>query len=379
MILNKKLVVLSLILFFGTTVFAAPSAKDLAKIEAEMKQAQKQQEENQRKSQALDKEVKSVQKEMVSLAKTVRKHEDQLSLLEQKKKELEVQQKELESHLSLSSLQMAKLMQGMQTLALRPSEILLIQAETPVQMLRSHRLMQYSFPIVGHTQKQTQEDLNTLSQVKFDLQNKIVAIKTTTAELSDKNEQMEKLAQQKKVLQAQYTSNYEKSKAKAEKLAKEAKDLKDLLANIEREQQKKQALSKAKTKSFGTGAFAKARGSLAFPAQGHITQNFGDTTGASQSHAKGMVITTRGGAQVASPFDGTVLFAGPFQNYGKLVIIDHGDNYLTVLAGMDTITTSVGSQLLTGEPIGRMGTDYKALYLEIRQNGQAINPRPWFI
>ena len=358
---------------------AAPTAQDLAKIEAEIKQAKQQQAESQRKSQALDKEVKNVQKEMVSLAKSVRKHEDQLSLLEQKKKELESQQQQLESRLSLSSLQMARLMQGMQTLALRPSEILLVQAKTPIQMLRSHRLMQYSFPIVGGVQKQTQEDLNALSQVRLDLQNQISAIKTTAAELSDKNEQMEKLAQQKKVLQAQYTSTYEKSKAKAEQLAKEAKSLKDLLANIEKEQQKKKVATKTSTKGFGTGAFARARGSLAFPAQGRVTQNFGDTTGASQSHAKGMVLTTRGGAQVAAPFDGTVLFAGPFQNYGKLVIIDHGDNYLTVLAGMDTITTSVGSQLLTGEPIGRMGADYTALYLEVRQNGQAINPRPWFI
>ncbi len=375
----KKALVLALSLMIGSAAVAAPTAKDLAKIEAQIKQAKQQQAENQRKSQALDKEVKNVQKEMVSLAKSVRKHEDQLSLLEQKKKELQNQQDELEQKLSLSSLQMAKIMQGMQTLALRPSEILLIQAKTPIQMLRSHRLMQYSFPIVGGIQQQTQEDLNALSQVKMDLQTKISAIKTTTAELSDKNEQMEKLAQQKKVLQAQYASSYEKSKAKVEKLAKEAKSLKDLLASIEKEQQKKRAKAKTTTRGFGTGAFARARGSLPLPAQGRITQNFGDTTGASQSHAKGMVVTTRKLAQVAAPFDGTVLFAGPFQNYGKLVIIDHGDNYLTVLAGMDTITTSVGSQLLTGEPIGKMGTGYTSLYIEVRQNGQAINPRPWFV
>ena len=375
----KKALVLALSLMIGSAAVAAPTAKDLAKIEAQIKQAKQQQAENQRKSQALDKEVKNVQKEMVSLAKSVRKHEDQLSLLEQKKKELQNQQDELEQKLSLSSLQMAKIMQGMQTLALRPSEILLIQAKTPIQMLRSHRLMQYSFPIVGGIQQQTQEDLNALSQVKMDLQTKISAIKTTTAELSDKNEQMEKLAQQKKVLQAQYASSYEKSKAKVEKLAKEAKSLKDLLASIEKEQQKKRAKAKTTTRGFGTGAFARARGSLPLPAQGRITQNFGDTTGASQSHAKGMVVTTRKLAQVAAPFDGTVLFAGPFQNYGKLVIIDHGDNYLTVLAGMDTITTSVGSQLLTGEPIGKMGASYTSLYIEVRQNGQAINPRPWFV
>lgn len=365
-------------LFGSFAVFAAnPTANDLAKIEAEIKQAKAQQEENQRKSQAMDKEVKNVQKEMVNLANKVRKQEDQLSLLEQKKKELEKQQTELESRLSLSSRQIAKLMQAMQTLALRPREILLTQSETPIQMLRSYRLIQYSFPIIGGLKQDTLEDLNKLGQVKLELQSKITSIKTTTAELTDKNAQMEKLAKQKKVLQAQYTSNYEKSKAKAEKLAKEASNLKELLANIEKEQQKK-AVSKT-VHGFGSGAFAKARGSLTLPAQGYITQNFGDTTGASQSHAKGIVITTRKGAQVTAPFDGTVLFAGPFQNYGQLVIIDHGDNYLTVLSGMDTITTTVGSQLLTGEPIGHMSMNYVNLYLEVRQNGQAINPRPWFI
>ena len=376
MLQKKALILLLSILTYGIAL-AAPTEKDLAKIEAEIKQAKEQQAENQRKSQALDKEVKNVQKEMVNLANKVRKHEDQLSLLEQKKKELEKQQKELESHLSLSSKQMAKLMQAMQTLALRPREILLTQSETPIQMLRSYRLIQYSFPIIGGVQQSTLDDLNKLSQVKFELQSKISSIKTTTAELSDQNAQMEKLAQQKKVLQAQYASNYEKSKAKAEKLAKEASNLKELLASIQKEQQNKKLAQSAKT--IATGAFGKAKGSLALPAQGKITQNFGDTTGASQSHAKGMIITTRKGAQVTAPFDGTVLFAGPFQNYGQLVIIDHGDNYLTVLSGMDTISTTLGSQLLTGEPIGHMSSDYVNLYLEVRQNGQAINPRPWFI
>ena len=375
--MKKSIVILLQCCFLIGIAHATPTEKDLAKIEAEIKQAKEQQAENQRKSKAMDQEVKTVQKEMVNLANKVRKHEDQLSLLEQKKKELEKRQKELESNLSLSSKQMAKLMQAMQTLALRPREILLTQAATPIQMLRSYRLIQYSVPIVGGLKQTTLEDLNQLSQVKFELQSKIASIKTTTAELADKNEQMEKLAQQKKILQAQYASNYEKSKAKAEKLAKEASDLKELLANIQKEQQQKQAASIIQVS--GKGAFAKAKGSLAWPAQGKITQNFGDTTGASQSHAKGMIITTRKGAQVTAPFDGTVLFAGPFQNYGQLVIIDHGDNYLTVLSGMDTITTTLGSQLLTGEPVGHMSTDYVNLYLEVRQNGQAINPRPWFI
>ena len=368
---------LGFLCMMGQVAWAAPTQKDLAKLEAEIKQEQQAQAEHKRKSQALSQEVKTVQKEMVSLAKTVQKHENQLSLLEQKKKELEAKQSELEKSLSLSSKHLSKIMQAMQTLALRPSEILLVQADTPVQMLRSKQLMQYAFPIVGGIQKKTQEDLSQLSQVKHELQQKIASIKTTTAELTDKNEQMERMAQQKKVLQAQYASSYEQSKAKAERLAKEAKSLKELLASIEREQQKKQ-MQKPVT-GFGKGAFARIRGALPAPAQGRVTQHFGETTGASQSHAKGIVIATRPGAQVISPFDGTVLFAGPFQNYGQLIIIDHGDNYLTVLAGMGTISTAVGNQLLGGEPVGRMSFDYTNLYVEIRQNSQAIDPEPWFM
>ena len=370
--------VLVLLLCASVSVLATPSTSDLAKIEEQIKQEKKLQAESQRKSQALSKEVQSVQKEMVSLAKTVQKHENQLSLLEQKKKELEKQQKELEGRLSLSTNQLAKIMKGMQTLALRPSEILIVQSKTPVEFLRSKMLMQYSFPIVGGVQNQTREDLSKLSQVKQDLQNKIKAIKTTKAELADKNTKMEKLAKQKKVLQAHYASSYEQSKAKTEKLAKEAKDLKELLNNLEKERQKKK-IAKSLEKKIGTGAFARARGALSLPAQGKVTQQFGDMTGASRSHAKGIIVSTRRGGQVVAPFDGTVLFAGPFQNYGQLVIIDHGDNYLTVLAGMNTLNTTEGSQLLTGEPIGYMSDNYTNLYIEIRQNGQAIDPRPWFI
>ena len=64
---------------------------------------------------------------------------------------------------------------------------------------------------------------------------------------------------------------------------------------------------------------------------------------------------------------------------GHFKTIDHGDNYLTVMAGMDRIEASVGQQLLAGEPIGYMKRNYTNLYLELRHSGQAIDPRPWFV
>ena len=364
-------------LIYACAAESAPSVNDLHKLEEQIRQEELRQQESKKKSDELNKEVQNVQKQMVALAKTVRKQEGQLSLLEQKKKELEDQQRELDVRLSLTNQQLARIMLGMQTLALRPTELLLFESQTPINMLRSKQLMQYSFPIVGGIQEQTKLDLIQLSRVREDLQNKIQEIKVATAQLSEKNQNMGKLAKQKMILQAQYMSHYEKSKAKAQSLAKEAKDLKELLANLEKERAAQQARAQL-TPHVGQGAFFKAKGSLLWPVQGVVTQNFGDIVGSSGAHMKGIVIQTRPRAQITTPFDGTVLFAGPFQNYGQLIIIDHGDNYLTVMAGMDTIDAGVGQQLLAGEPVGYMKPNYTNLYFELRHAGQAIDPKGWF-
>ena len=377
MIKVKYLVYLFICFLYIGVAWAAPSVSDLHKLEEQIRQEEQRQKESKKKSDELNKEVQNVQKQMVALAKNVRKQEGQLSLLEQKKKELEDQQHELDLRLSLTNQQLARIMLGMQTLALRPTELLLFESKTPINMLRSKQLMQYSFPIVGGIQEQTRWDLSQLSRVREDLQNKIQEIKMATAQLSEKNQNMAKLAKQKMVLQAQYMSHYEKSKAKAQSLAKEAKDLKELLANLEKERAEQQARAKL-TPHVGQGAFFKAKGSLMLPVRGVITQNFGDIVGASGAHVKGIVIQTRPRAQITAPFDGTVLFAGPFQNYGQLIIIDHGENYLTVMAGMDTIDAAVGQQLLAGEPVGYMKQNYTNLYFELRHGGQAIDPKEWF-
>lgn len=124
--------------------------------------------------------------------------------------------------------------------------------------------------------------------------------------------------------------------------------------------------------------FSLAHGRLAFPARGKIVSGFGQTSG--DGHiAKGLTIRTRRDAQVIAPYDGQVVFAGPFRGYGLLLIIEHGEGYHTLLAGMARVDVNVGQRLVAGEPVGVMGqTDIKpALYVELRHDGQPVNPLPW--
>ena len=103
------------------------------------------------------------------------------------------------------------------------------------------------------------------------------------------------------------------------------------------------------------------------------SSNFGNTV-------RGIRLETRSEAQVVTPFDGKVVFAGPFRTYGQVLIIEHRGGYHTILAGLGLVDVVVGQWLLAGEPVGLMATPKVAkpiLYVELRRDGQPINPLPW--
>jgi septal ring factor EnvC (AmiA/AmiB activator) len=131
--------------------------------------------------------------------------------------------------------------------------------------------------------------------------------------------------------------------------------------------------------------FHQAKGQLPLPAAGIIDQEFNSPTQYG-GRSKGIVIKTRYGGQITSPCDGSVLFAGKFRSYGQLLIIDAGDGYHVLLAGLSRIDVQPGQFVLKAEPVGTMrqspgkraGPDSPRLYVEIRKDGLPINPRPWW-
>lgn len=125
-------------------------------------------------------------------------------------------------------------------------------------------------------------------------------------------------------------------------------------------------------------SFFSAKGTLALPVGGKIISKYNSSRDVRKRN--GIVIETRGNAAVVSPFDGQIAFAGPFRHYGLLLIIDHGEGYHTLLAGMGSIEGSVGQLLLAGEPVGQMNSsksEKQALYMELRIKGSPVNPIPW--
>ena len=222
----------------------------------------------------------------------------------------------------------------------------------------------------------------------------------------------------------------ELERAKARELAAKAKDLKQLLASLEQErmkaeaeaeaqarakaEQEAKALAEAKLSAEAQAksraeaeaaarraaekakrpqlAFAETRGRLQYPAQGKTIKVYGENDGFG-GKTRGVFVATRAEAQIVSPADGHVEFAGAFRSYGQLLILNAGGGYHVLLAGIGEITAEQGQFVRAGEPVGVMGKTAvpdtltsdqvqdgrPVLYIEFRKNGEAIDSSPWWV
>ena len=370
--------------------YAIPSQQDLKEIQTQLQQEKQTQTHMKEQAKSVATQVSSVQKQMIKTATKIQDNEDILTALEHDLKELEKNKKQLEERLFARENQMSILMSGLQKMAFYPPESVFFAPQNPVDNLRSSLILKSTKQPLKATSDNLKEQLIKLASLEAAIKSQASQIKLAAARLENEQEVMEKLVNQKSLLQAHFESESLEAKKNAEDLGKKAKNLEDLLKKLEKEKQeklKKMANAASRQKPIlnvpqpaaVNGAFFKSKGSLPLPVRGRVIQRYGDATLGGGS-AKGITMQTRQSAQVVSTFDGTVLFAGPFKDYGNLIIIEHGEGYHTLLSGLTRIDCAVGQNVLTGEPVGIMSAQKpEKLYIEFRQNGQPINPSGWFV
>ncbi|HEX4376605.1 MAG TPA: peptidoglycan DD-metalloendopeptidase family protein [Steroidobacteraceae bacterium] len=128
-------------------------------------------------------------------------------------------------------------------------------------------------------------------------------------------------------------------------------------------------------------AFGRSRGQLNWPVAGHLTARFGAQR-ASGVNWEGVVIATEHGSPVSAVASGRVVYADWLPGLGLLVIIDHGDGYMSLYGHNDRLLKAVGESVSAGETIAAAGDSggraSPELYFEIRRGGKPVDPAPWF-
>jgi septal ring factor EnvC (AmiA/AmiB activator) len=163
-------------------------------------------------------------------------------------------------------------------------------------------------------------------------------------------------------------------------IRKNRKEIRVLRADEARLARLVEALGRSEFPS-AKGAFSGLRGKLVLPVRGELTQRFGAPRGAAGMEAKGVFIRTPQGQPVRAIARGQVVYADWMRGFGNLLIVDHGESYLSIYANNESLLKEPGDAVAPGEPIATTGSsggnEETGLYFEMRHLGRAFDPLSW--
>jgi septal ring factor EnvC (AmiA/AmiB activator) len=170
-------------------------------------------------------------------------------------------------------------------------------------------------------------------------------------------------------------------------LEQESKNRSEALARLQRQQAALEKLLKDLRRALekfpvdANDAFARLRGELAWPVDGRLVAHFGETR-AGGVKWNGVLIAAERGTPVRAIYHGRVAYADWLPGLGLLMIIDHGNGYLSLYGHNERLFKAAGAQVRAGDTIAGVGDSggrsQDELYFEIRRAGKPIDPRPWF-
>jgi septal ring factor EnvC (AmiA/AmiB activator) len=294
----------------------------------------------------------------------------------------------------------------------RPPPVLLVRPEDALASIHSAILLGAVVPELRTAAEALAKNLQDLVKVREAKQQERDTLRANAAALAEGRARIEMLIAERQSQRDASAAQLDAEQQRAGVLADQATSLRELIDRMEQENavaakaaaDAAKAAEIAKTEggdkpaeSLGDAgrltpkvAFANAKGLLPMPANGTEIKAFGDPDGLG-GKSPGIQLTTREGATVSSPCDGWVVYSGTFRSYGQLLIINAGDGYHVLLAGMDRIDVQLGQFVLAGEPVAAMastrlasagavnvGVTQPVLYIEFRKDGASIDPAPWW-
>jgi septal ring factor EnvC (AmiA/AmiB activator) len=347
---------------------------------------------------------RKLNQDLIDTAGRIRGVEAQVAATEARLKSLDGNELGIRKSLEGRRAVIGEVLAALQRIGHRPPPALIASPEDALQSVRTAMLLGAVLPEMRHEVEALANDLTNLLDVRKKIAGERDRLKTEVASLGDERTRMTALVGERQKQQAEREKALNAERARASQLAHQVDNLKDLIAKLEQgldpatraareagRGDKRSAMSALRDPGRLAPAvsFASLRGQVPIPVNGVKLKEFGVPDGVGGVE-KGVSIATRAGAQVTAPADGWVVYAGPFRSYGQLLILNAGNGYHILLAGMERISVDLGQFVLTGEPVAVMGngshiaailatgSSQPVLYIEFRKDGTPVDPGPWW-
>jgi murein hydrolase activator len=348
--------------------------------------------------------------QLIDIASQVRGFEASIGDAETRLRPLDSREQQIRNSLEARRSEIVEVLAALQRAGRRTPPALLVRPEDALQSLRTAMLLGSVVPELRGRAEKLSDELGELVALRKKIATERNKLALDRDKLWADQARLAALVEQRQRQQTSIERDMETEGARAIALSKQVDSLQGLIAKMEQDV-KGAAKAAASASLQGTPAnptgkpnlgalkdparlspaiaFASAKGLFAMPVNGVKIREFGGSDGVGGTE-KGISLASRPGAQVTTPCDGWVVYAGPFRSYGQLLILNAGGGYHVLIAGMERISVNIGQFVLTGEPVATMGTTSQVasilatnasqpvLYVEFRKDGTPIDSGPWW-
>lgn len=352
----------------------ADKEKDLAKLKAQIQATQQRITKQQSAKNTLQKDLRQSEKSLGSIKAELSKLQSQIKQQQKALNQLNTKQAELQKKQKLQQQQIVEQINLSYRLGRQSKLKALLNQEDPEKISRVLTYTDYvnkaRLSVIDAYQKNQAE----LEKIRPQIQQQSKALLNSKETLVGQQKALQKNVAKRQQALARISSTLNNDKKSLQRLQQEQKELEQLLKAVE------VAVQNIKLPS-DAAAFASKKGKLQWPAKGKIEHRFGRKHSNMPIKWEGSAIIAKAGTKVVSPHHGRVVFADWFRGKGLLMIIDHGDGFMTLYAHNESLLREAGDWVSSGEEIATIGNSgglkHNELYFEIRKNGQPLNPKKW--
>ncbi|OJX19590.1 MAG: hypothetical protein BGO82_07660 [Devosia sp. 67-54] len=352
---------------------------------------------------------------LIAAAARVKAAETEIAAVQTKIGDLIVQELDTRGRLDGADASISNVLAALERISKDPPPAIIVDPSDALGSARSALLISAILPQLKARADQVTADLKHLTEIKTAAQAEEANLKANFDVLEEEQLRIATLIQAQKQNEQTATATLAEEQKQAAEMADKAAQLKQLIADLGRQAQAVAVAADATATANAGGKtpkldndtvklalantarqqpavpFAAARGFLDFPVtRGVNVVNFGDGDGFG-GVSDGVSVVTNAEAPVRAPADGWVLYTGNYLNYGQIVILDAGQDYTILLAGMARVDVKPGQFVLMGNPVGVMGSrtigrtvatsagaQRPTLYIEMRNKNVPIDPTGWW-
>lgn len=294
----------------------------------------------------------------------------------------------LDRQLALRRTPLVRLTGALQSMSRRPLALSALQPGSLRELVYTRAVLASTIPLVRSRTAALRADLARARAIEIDARQALADRRESEQALARRRAALVAVAAEERLRARRASGGADREAQRALVLAEQAVDLDQLVGQLETAGTLRARLAvlpgplprpadpSAAAVSARQRPVAGATGPpdrYQLPVAGEIVAGFGEAGGAGQRQT-GIALSARSEAQIVSPGEGRIVFAGPYRGYGRIVIVEHPHGWTSLVTGLGRLDGAVGQPVTAGSPLGLAPREGGEITLELRRDGEPVNP-----